>query len=264
MSSTTQIFDAIPVPLAFATFLVAGILVHEGGFQFGRYVQESTPEEKEGPTGLLVGAILALMAFLLATATGMASDRFDARRALVIREANDIGTTYLRAGYLDEPAATEIRNLLREYVPLRINVADPALQVANFQQGLLLLDQAWDITEQVARDHGDSEVVALFVEAMNATIDIGTERDTALIYGRVPQTVVVLLVLGAALSVLIVGYHSGLTRRRGFVSAFVLVLVLGSVLSLVIDLDRPRDGLLQVSQQPLRDLQTQIGPPTGG
>jgi hypothetical protein len=30
----------------------------------------------------------------------------------------------------------------------------------------------------------------------------------------------------------------------------------------VVDLDRPRDGFLQVSQQPLVDLQEQIGAPS--
>ena len=49
------------------------------------------------------------MAFLLAITMGMASDRFDARRGLVLEETNAIGTTYLRAGYLDEPASSELR-----------------------------------------------------------------------------------------------------------------------------------------------------------
>ncbi|WP_417565697.1 hypothetical protein [Marinobacter sp.] len=61
-------------------------------------------DEKEGPTGMIVGSLLALMAFLLAVAMGMASDRFDTRRGLVLAGANSIGTTYLRAGYLPEPA----------------------------------------------------------------------------------------------------------------------------------------------------------------
>ena len=48
-------------------------------------------------------SILALLAFLLAITMGMASDRFDTRRGLVLEEANAIQTTYLRAGYLPEP-----------------------------------------------------------------------------------------------------------------------------------------------------------------
>jgi hypothetical protein len=33
------------------------------------------------------------------------------------------------------------------------------------------------------------------------------------------------------------------------------------VLTLVIDLDRPRNGFIQVSQQPILDVMNQIGPP---
>ena len=31
---------------------------------------------------------------------------------------------------------------------------------------------------------------------------------------------------------------------------------------IVVDLDRPREGFIQVNQQPLLDLQQQIGPPS--
>ncbi len=43
---------------------------------------------------MLVGSLLALLAFLLAVTMGMASDRFDTRRQLVIAEANSIGTAW--------------------------------------------------------------------------------------------------------------------------------------------------------------------------
>jgi hypothetical protein len=59
-----------------------------------------------------------------------------------------------------------------------------------------------------------------------------------------------------------VGYSAGLTRRRSPLTATVLIVVLGAVLVLVLDLDRPQDGFLQVSQQPLLELQEQIGPPS--
>ena len=79
---------------------------------------------------------------------------------------------------------------------------------------------------------------------------------------EVPDTVVILLIIGAILTLGMVGYSAGLTRRRSLLSAVVLVIVLGSVITLVVDLDRPRDGFLQVNQQPLLDLQSQIGAPT--
>ena len=71
-----------------------------------------------------------------------------------------------------------------------------------------------------------------------------------------------LLILGAVLTLGMVGYSAGLTRRRSVVTAVALVIVLGAVITLIVDLDRPREGFLQVNQQPLLDLQEQIGAPS--
>jgi hypothetical protein len=211
---------------------------------------------------MLVGSLFALMAFLLAVTMGMAADRFDARRGLVLDEANSIGTTFLRAGFLPEPSSTEVRELLREYVPLRINVADQERLLANFARSAEIDAELWAITEALEPDMAGSETFALFVETLNETIDLHASRIAAIIYARVPETVLLLLILGSALTLGMVGYSAGLTRRRSPVTAVVLVIVLGAVITIVVDLDRPRDGFLQVSQQPLVDLQEQIGPPS--
>jgi hypothetical protein len=55
-----------------------------------------------------------------------------------------------------------------------------------------------------------------------------------------------------------VGYNAGLDRKRSPILAIVLILSLGAVVWLVVDLDRPADGLIQTSQQPLIDLQETI------
>ena len=78
---------------------------------------------------------------------------------------------------------------------------------------------------------------------------------------RVPETVILVLMVGAVLTLGVMGYSAGLTGRRGMLSAVVLIVALGTVLTLVIDLDRPRDGFLQVSQQPLIDLHEELGNP---
>jgi hypothetical protein len=254
-----QLLDPIPILAVFVLFAGCALLTYEIGYRIGRWWQRRTPDEKDGPTTMLVGSIIALMAFLLAVTMGMASDRFDSRRALVLDEANSIGTTYLRAGYLPEPASTQIRQLLRTYVPLRINVADRARLQANFEQSQQILDELWATTEGLARDQGGSETLALFIESLNETIDLHETRVTAIGYARVPETVVLLLIVGACLTLGMVGYSAGLTARRSLFSAVVLILVLGATITLVVDLDRPREGFLQVSQQPLLDLEVQIG-----
>ncbi len=259
---SSQLLDSLPIPLVFVAFALFTMLCYEIGFRIGRWYQERTPGEQEGPTGMLVGSILALLAFLLAVTMGMASDRFDARRATVLAEANDIGTTYLRAGYLPEPASSEIRELLREYVPIRITVTDANDIQSDIDRSVVIQNQIWAIAQEVARTTDKGDLVALFIESLNDTIDIHETRVTAGLYARVPETVLLLLIGGSALSLGMVGYSAGLTKRRSLLSAVVLILALGAVIMIVIDLDRPREGFIQVSQQPLLDLQRQIGPPS--
>jgi membrane protein YdbS with pleckstrin-like domain len=257
-----KLLDPIPIIGVFALIAAILLVVFEVGYRVGRWRQERTPDEKEGPTGMLVGSLLALMAFLLAVTMGMASDRFDTRRGLVLEEANAIGTTYLRAGCLPQPYGADSQDLLREYVPLRINVADLEQREANFARSTEIHAELWAMAEELARRTPDSVVLGLYIDTLNQTIDLHATRATAIVYARVPETVVLLLVIGAALTMGMVGYNAGLSRRRSFLGAAVLVVVLAAVLTLVVDLDRPRDGFLQVSQQPLIDLQEQIGAPS--
>jgi len=257
---TTQLFDALPIPAFFILFAVISFLCYEGGFRLGRWWQEREPGEQEGPTGVLVGSILALLAFLLAVTMGMASDRFDARRAIVLDEANAIRTTYLRAGYLPEPASSQIRELLREYVPLRIRTSTSGDLQGDIQKSTAILNQLWTDAEGVAKTTNQGDLVSTFLESLNDTINLHETRVTAA-SARVPETVILLLIVGSALTLAMVGFSSGLTERRSLLSAAVLIVALGAVITIVVDLDRPREGFIQVSQQPLIDVQQQIGPP---
>ena len=253
-----QPLDSVPVLVFFGLFALVTLGFYEVGFRIGRWVQDRTADVvEEGPNGVLVGSIVALMAFLLAITTGMASDRYDTRRLMVLDDANAIQTAYLRAGYIAEPGSSEARTLLQAYLPLRITTSDPVAVQAAILQSEALQRQLWAIAENAARADS-SDVTALFVESINDVITVHEQRVTAGVYARVPPTILWVLILGAALSLGMVGYSAGLTKKRSPVSAIALIIALGAVLTLAIDLDRPRDGFIQVSQQPLVDLQRQI------
>jgi len=258
---TQDFLDSLPVAGVILLFVLLALLGYEIGFRIGRWYQRRTPGEQEGPSGVLVGSLLALMAFLLAITMGMATDRFDTRRGLVLAEANAIGTAYLRAGYLPSPQSEQLQELFREYAQQRVSTSDAEQVRAGIQESVRLQNEIWALTEQVAEMRSD-DLVALYVESVNDVIDLHETRITAGIYARVPLTVVLLLLIGSVLTLTMVGYNAGLTGRRGLLSALVLVVALGLTLALVVDLDRPQGGLLRVNQQPLIDLQQQIGPPS--
>ena len=122
---TDKLVDPFPISVLFVLFAIFSLACYEIGFRIGRWWQRRMPGEQEGPTDMLVGSLLALMAFLLAVTMGMASDRFDGRRGIVLAEANAMTAAFLQADYLPEPAAAQLKELVREYVPLRICTRGP-------------------------------------------------------------------------------------------------------------------------------------------
>jgi len=59
------------------------------------------------------------------------------------------------------------------------------------------------------------------------------------------------------------GYASGIAGHRVTLAAFVLLILIAMVVFLIVDLDRPRRGVIQVSHESLVSLQQSIGT-TGG
>jgi hypothetical protein len=256
-----QLLDHVPLWLILVGLASAMLLVYELGFRLGVWWQERTPGEQEGPTGLLVGSLLALMAFVLAISMGMASDRFDRRRALVLDEATAIRSAYLMAGYLPGTTGDRTRALLEEYTPLRISTSALDKLAANFERSEEIHLELWSIVEELVGTTENTDILALFIEAVDDIIDVHEARAIAGLHARVPETVVFLLLGGSTLTLLLVGYSAGITERRSVISAVALVIALSVVTALVLDIDRPRDGIIQVSQQPLIDLERRLFQP---
>jgi hypothetical protein len=76
------------------------------------------------------------------------------------------------------------------------------------------------------------------------------------LHNHVPETVIYVMV--ALLAGMVVGFAFGVGGHRQLFSTCVLSLSITLVLAVIIDLDRPRAGLIRVSQQPLLDLQQRL------
>jgi hypothetical protein len=260
MAGTQVLLDPIPIAGVFIGFVLISVAAFEIGYRFGLRQKARRPDDPEGATGMLVGSVLALLAFLMAVTMSFAADRFDTRRGFVMDEATTINTAYLRAGYLPEPYSSDVRDLLREYVPLRI-ATDQTNLAANVALSEEIHDELWAQTELVATKVAATDITALFIDSVNEIIELHSRRIQAGVFARVPDTVLVFLIALALVSVGMVGYGAGLTGRRSIVSAVLLIVVLGATLTLIVDLDRPREGFIQVSQRPLIVLQEKLSEP---
>jgi hypothetical protein len=256
----TQLLDPIPVWAVFVLFALVTLLCFEIGFRLGRWWQDRLPGEQEGPTDLLVGSLLGLMAFVLAVTMGMAADRFDARRGLVLAEANAIGTAYLQSDYLPPAEGEAMKALLREYLPLRVVTPDADVQ-GRLAASRALHQEMWSVVAEVAQSGYSPDLMSSYGDAIAELVSLNETRLVAGVYNRVPDTILLLLLGGSALALGMVGYSGGLAKRRSVLSAVVMIAALGIVTTLVVDLDRPQEGLLTVSQRALLDVQSWIGTP---
>src|SRR5262245_50290701 len=102
-----------------AIALCAGMLLClEAGFRVAhRYRGEDTSHEG---LSLVQGAIFALLGLLLGFAFAGSMTRFEARRDLIVREANTINTAYLRIDALPSAHQTEMRSLFHAYLETRL------------------------------------------------------------------------------------------------------------------------------------------------
>lgn len=243
-----------------AVMVLASIWV---GTFLGQRRRRKPKHETEASLGTIISATLGLLAFMLAFTFGIAAERFQARRQLLLEEVNAIGTSYLRASLLLEPHRSDIRKLLREYVDIRVNLAKENLreQKLDFQKFIShsesLHDKMWSHAVAMAGAERSSEIDALFISSLNEVIDLHNSRITVLRY-HIPPTIWYSLYFITLLSMVTVGYQVGLSGKGALKIGVVLALTFSAVVFLISDLDRPTDGYLRVSQQPMFELQQKM------
>jgi hypothetical protein len=104
------------VPAAISVGLFLGMLAClEIGYRIGRRAAPTDPNAYEGLSAI-EAAIFALLGLLLGFAFAGAVSRLDARRQLIVQEANAIGTAYLRLDLLPPSDQPDLRRLFRDYL----------------------------------------------------------------------------------------------------------------------------------------------------
>ena len=251
----TAPLDVVPLSILFLAYLLFLWLALECGYRLGWWRHAHVAGEKEQPVGAMVASILGLVALVLGFTFSLAASRFDARRMAVLKEANAIGTTYLRAQLLPETQRTEIAQLLREYVEVRVHATEEGQTSQAMKRSEELHERLWTQAAAAAEKDTHSVVTGIFIQSLNEVIDLHAERVLVGMQSRIPIVIWIGVYGLAMLGMASVGYQSALWATRRSPAMIALVLTFSVVLLLIADLDRGQEGLLRVSQQSLIDLQ---------
>lgn len=110
------------IELLVALGLVAGVVAaHEIGFWLGSLTR-SVDDPFDRQIALVRTSTAALVAFLVGFAFSGAASRFIDRTDIIVKEANALGTAYLRADTIAEPHRAELKSALREYTADRVTL----------------------------------------------------------------------------------------------------------------------------------------------
>jgi len=246
--------DLLPLWLYLPLVMAISWLTLEAGYRLGRWRHAQAPEEKDAPVAAMAGAVLGLLAFMLAFTFGMAASRFDARRQAVLEEAHALHTTYLRARLLAEPERSKLADLLRRYTQLRAQSPNSSNIAQLLAESEILQKQLWAQAIMVAEKDPNSAVTELFLESLNEVINLHSKRVFVGLYSRIPTTLWLALLALTLLGMFTFGYQAGIAATRRSLGMPIFTLAFASVLYLIIDLDRAHEGLMTVSQRAIIDL----------
>ena len=236
------------------------------GHLTGRYLREHSGTLRE-PFGVLQGALLGVVGLILAFGLTLAVGRYEDRRAAVVAEANAIGTTYLRAQLIAEPARSRSLDLLRRYTDLALAVSkevpnSPAMKRTVAAEGILQR-QLWRLAGQALAAQPVASGPRLYVDSLNTTIDQQSVRLSTL-NNRVPGAVLGLELIGAAIALGLLALHISILGR-GLVPMLAAAGLVTLLLLVTFDLDRPTRGLIKVPSTPLQALRASMAlPPAAG
>jgi len=238
-----------------ATFLVLLLFGAELGYRRGvQRVQRAS-----GPISSHLtheASALGVLALILAFTFSMAAARFDARRAIILDEANAIGTAALRADFLAPAFAKQARLLMAEYAEVRVALyeagTDKKRRDTALAQSEDIQRQIWELAVAAVSEGGSLPTMS-FAQAVNAVIDQHGLRKSTYSH-HIPDVIYLLIYCVGFVAFGLTGFASGLQPNRSRLPTVMMAVLVSVVVFLVTDLDRPQRGLLRIGDSNMVEL----------
>jgi hypothetical protein len=225
------------------------LVLLEVGRRIGARRLAEDPECSRHGLGVIEGSVFSLLGLLIAFTFSGAASRFDGRRQLVVEEANNIGTAWLRLDLLPPPAAPGLRELFRQYLDSRIEayrkLPDIAAAEAELAHANKLQGEIWAAALSASRDSGSQPAHMLLLPALNQMFDITTTRTEAT---RIHPPTIIFVMLGALslAASLLAGYGMAGGKSRSWAHLVGFAAVTAITVYVIMDIEYPRLGLIRM------------------
>lgn len=244
-------FYWIPLWALYVGTVLLILISLELGYRLSKVRLKKKSDFRSTNLGSMVGATLGLLAFILAISFGAGIERFETRKKVMIEEVNAIGTTYRRTDLLTPPSGQHSRELLLEYVTVRLD----SVFAGNLQYALkrseAIHDELWAVAIAETVDTAASEYKTIYIDALNNMIDMHLVRLTAGLRSPIPWIIWVALYVIMCICMMTIGFEAGIGGAYKSLVVIAMAFVFASVIYLIADLERPSQGLVKLEYAPL-------------
>jgi hypothetical protein len=234
--------------------LAASLVAFDLAYRSGRRWHADTHDAGREVYVALKVALLGLLALLLAFAFGMAADRYSERQRLVTEEANILHRLLLCGSLLPSPVHAQFQKSFRKFVDARLDFFDAGQNIVAVEEAIdrteNLHGQLWAMVKVEAQRDPAMKGLDGMMGALNDEWSVHRRRVHAF-EDRVPDGVIFLLFVGTILALATVGFAGGIANHPMKVGKWLLIILIGTTIFVVLDLDRPRRGIFRISQEPI-------------
>lgn len=217
---------------------------------------------RQGATNTRIDdATAALFGLLLAFTFGAATARYDKRLWLMVEEATAIGDLAGVAAVIAEPERSELKKELVEYIDVRIATSlvggDLARDAQLVEQARQLQEAMTATATRAVRSNNTPSVHTALVMKLSETTTSFEKRRAAL-DDHVPPTILVMLLVTAAIGAFSLGRVQGVTHSRQPVPMAIFILLVGLAVYTTLDLDEARKGTVRVPVTALESVRASL------
>lgn len=229
----------------------------EIGFRIGLHKHSSEDSAVSESSKIVLSSLLLILGLILAFTFNASVHRYDARKAVVIEEANALGTLFYYANFLQEPERSKLRNTIYEYAKTRTQTDRNFSSLEEVQQ---LLDKSMALQHSIidqtayAINHDRMEMSeTLILRAMSGVINAHTKR-AGIVNDTLPFLVIFLQLFIATASIGFAGYMSGQTGKFSRWQIYALTFCFFCVIMTAQDFDRGIDGFIRTNSSAMDNI----------
>jgi len=259
-------FDDLSLPAIPVLFIVLQLAFIEIGYRIGRRREGGGYKAQMAQVRAIMGASLGLLAFMLAFSFSIAQQHFEERSRAYMMEVSAIDTAFRGAALLDDSGRVLAQDLLGQFTKLRlatveaVRASDTEAVVSMIRESERIHDLLWDVAVTSKEDATAGGGNGLFAQSVLAMIAAHDARLQASLFNRISPVIWITLCIMAVLAMVVTGYQAGLTGTRSGLATWTLAIIFAAVMTLIVDLDRPRMTLFQLNQQLMVELENRLLP----